>query len=100
MEILDRYDAWRRVRMPDGSIGWVHHAMLSATRTVVVIGARKAVIRSGPAPQAKTLALAEPGVIAKLEKCRATACAVRVDGTEGWIDKHNIWGANLGERAK
>jgi len=93
VEILDQYDVWRRVRMPDGAVGWVHHAMLSSTRTVVVVGTAKAVIRNGPGPGAKAVAMAEPGVIARLDDCRPAACAIRVDGTRGWIDRAAIWGA-------
>lgn len=92
VKILASYDVWRRVEMPDGAIGWVHSAMLSGTRTVVVTGAGKVPIRRDTDPASKILALAERGVIAKLEACQASACEIDADGTEGWIDKKNIWG--------
>ena len=94
VEILEQYDVWRRVRMPDGAVGWIHHAMLSSTRTVVVVGKAKVVIRNGPAPGAKAVAMAEPGVIARLGDCRPTACAIRVEGMKGWIDRAAIWGVH------
>ena len=93
VEILDRYDVWRRVRMPDGAVGWVHHAMLSSARTVVVVGGEKVAIRSGPGPAAKVIAMAEPGVIARLDSCEETVCDVRVSGMAGWIDRAALWGA-------
>lgn len=97
VKVLVEYDVWRRVQMPDGAIGWLHTAMLSRVRTVVVTGTAMAPIRSDADPASKTLALAQPGVIAKLETCRATACEISASGTEGWIDKKTIWGVGAGE---
>ena len=100
VEILARYDVWRRIRLPDGAVGWVHTALLSARRTVVVTSKAKAPIREEAAPGSKTLALAAPGVIAKLSACQAAACQISVDGIDGWIDKKNVWGVRLGERKR
>lgn len=95
VKILASYDVWRRIEMPDGAIGWVHSAMLSGIRTVVVTGAGQVPIRREANPRSKILALAERGVIAKLETCQASACEIDADGTEGWIDKKNIWGGSI-----
>jgi SH3-like domain-containing protein len=100
VEVLAEYDVWRRVRMPDGTVGWVHTAMLSARRTVVVTAKADAPLRADADPGSKTLALAQPGVIAKLETCAAAACQVRVGGVDGWIDKNDIWGVGRGERKR
>lgn len=97
VEVLAAYDVWRRIRMPDGAVGWVHAAMLSGSRTVVVTGTANAPIRGEAAAGSQTLALARPGVIAKLETCEASACEISVDGTDGWIDKKNVWGVRAGE---
>lgn len=92
VEIVAEFDVWRKVTMPDGTQGWVHVAMLSSDRTIVVTGKTKIAIRAGARADARILVLAEPGVIAKLEDCDASACEVDVAGTDGWIDKTNIWG--------
>lgn len=97
VEILAQFDVWRRVRMPDGTIGWVHVAMLSSSRTVVVTGKAQAPIREEASPHSRILALAQPGVIAKLDHCEAAACEIDVAGTDGWIAKKNVWGVKLGE---
>lgn len=93
VKVLAAYDVWRRVEMPDGTVGWVHSAMLSGKRTVVVTGAGKVPIRRDADPASKIVALAETGVIAKLEACEAAACEISVEGAYGWIDKKNVWGA-------
>lgn len=100
VEVLAEYDVWRRIRLPDGAVGWVHTAMLSDRRTVVVTGSANAPIRGEAAPASRTLALAQPGVIAKLDSCEATACEISVDGTDGWIEKKNVWGVRPGESVR
>jgi SH3-like domain-containing protein len=98
VRIIAQYDVWRRVQDWQGSIGWIHSSMLSEARTVIVTSKKQAPIRKSDDPSSKILALAAPGVIAKLEACRAKACEVDASGTDGWIDKKNIWGVNASER--
>ncbi len=92
-----QFDVWRRVRDSDGAIGWVHSNMISDARTVLVTSKAPAPLRSGEPAKSKTLALAQPGVIAKLEVCGPQACQVSTGGVEGWIDKKNIWGVTAGD---
>jgi SH3-like domain-containing protein len=92
VKITGQFDVWRKVLMPDGTVGWIHVAMLSSDRTVVVTGQRNAPVRTGEAPSSPVLALAQPGVVAKLDHCEGEACEIRADGTDGWIDADRIWG--------
>lgn len=93
VEILDEYADWRRVKMPSGTVGWIHSAMLSSKRTVVVMGNANAPLRDGAGTGRRVIAYAQPGVVARLETCTAEACEVRMAGREGWIDRTRIWGA-------
>ncbi len=95
--VTAQYDVWRRVRDSDGTVGWINDSMLSAARTVVVTARSPAPLRAGAAPNSKTLALAQPGVIAKLEACEPAACEISAGGVDGWIDKKNIWGVTAGD---
>jgi SH3-like domain-containing protein len=95
VEVVAQYDVWRRVRDSEGTTGWVHSSMISATRTILVTA--RAAIRRSDDPHAKILALAQPGVVAKLEACDASACEIAAGDTEGWIEKKNIWGVKTGE---
>ena len=97
VRIIAQYDVWRRVQDADGVVGWVHASMLSDARTVMVISPKPAAIREDDGPSSKILALAQPGVIAKLEGCQPTECEISADGTDGWIDKKNIWGVSTVE---
>lgn len=95
VEVIAQYDVWRRVRDKDGTTGWVHGSMISETRTVVTTA--KAALRRGEDPRSPILALAQPGVVAKLEACAISACEIDAAGTEGWIDKKYVWGVKAGE---
>lgn len=97
VEVLGQYDVWRRVRDQEGTTGWIHSSMLAETRTVLVTSKAPAAIRRQDDAHARILALAQHGVVAKLLACSKSACEVEAEGTEGWIDKKNIWGVKAGE---
>lgn len=95
VEIIQEYDAWRRIRDPDGETGWVHKILLS--------GHRSAVIRNAAAGQAPVTAFAdhdlvsavaklEPKYIVTIHECDARACLAQFAPYEGWIEKKYLWG--------
>ncbi len=97
VRIVGSFDAWRRVKDVDGTTGWMHHTQLSDKRTVLFIGFTKSPLRDGSAPTAKIVAYAQPGVVARLKACESSACEVEAGGTQGWVDKRNLWGVEAGE---
>jgi SH3-like domain-containing protein len=98
VEVVAQNDLWRRVRDADGTTGWVSAAMIAERRTIVVIADRPAAVRRSRDPRSPILALAQRGVVAKLITCLPAACEIETAGTEGWIDKKNIWGVGPRER--
>jgi SH3-like domain-containing protein len=97
VQVIATYDVWRRIRDHDGTVGWMHESMLSARRTVLVTSKKPAAIRRSDKPKSKPIAFAQAGVVAKLEACEAQACEISASGTEGWIQKKDIWGVRAGE---
>jgi SH3-like domain-containing protein len=95
--IIGSFDAWRRVKDVDGTVGWMHHTQLSDVRTIVFIGFIKSLVREDSQPSSRIVAYAEPGVVAKLKACKLAVCEVETSGVEGWVNKKNIWGVELGE---
>lgn len=95
--IIGSFDAWRRVKDVDGTVGWMHHTQLSDARTVVFIGFTKSQLREDAKPTSSIVAYAEPGVVAKLKACKLAVCEVETSGVEGWVNKKNIWGVEFSE---
>ncbi|WP_343035110.1 SH3 domain-containing protein [Halovulum dunhuangense] len=91
VEITAEYGNWRRVRDHEGAGGWVHYALLSGVRHVLVT-AEVAALHRDPSPDAPLAARAERGVVARLDECVPDWCEVTTDGITGWIAKADIWG--------
>lgn len=92
--VTAEYGHWRRVIDRDGAGGWVHYAMLSGTRTVIV-EADRVELRAKPNALAPIKAEAERGVIARLEDCADQWCEIRADGRKGWVHEADLWGVSL-----
>lgn len=97
LKVVGSFDAWRRVKDVDGTLGWMHHTQLSDRRSVLFIGFTKSALRDDADPSAKIVAYAQPGVVAWLKACKPQFCEVDAGGTEGWVDRRNIWGVESGE---
>jgi SH3-like domain-containing protein len=99
VEVLAAFDVWRRVRDMDGEIGWVHVALLSRNRTVVVAAGADAAVRGRQDESASDIiAEAKPGAIGKLMGCGKLACQVKFDGAAGWVERARLWGIRDGEQ--
>lgn len=97
LEVVAEHGQWRKVRDMDDAEGWVHHAMLRATRTAVVIAAPDAVIRRDPAPDAAPVARLETGVTGRLRACGPLWCEIDAGGYRGWAQKADLWGVRRDE---
>jgi SH3-like domain-containing protein len=96
VEVLAAFDVWRRVRDMDGEVGWVHIALLSRDRTVVVAAGEDAAVRGREDGASKIVAEAKPGAIGKLMGCSKLACQVRFDAAAGWVERARLWGVRDG----
>ena len=91
LEITAEYGNWRRVRDIDGAGGWMHYALLSGVRTVIV-QKDYAALRARPEQGAEPNAYAEQGVVAFLGQCRRDWCEITADGLKGWALRSELWG--------
>ena len=96
VEIIDEFEAWRRIRDREGATGWVHQSTLSAERTAVVVGERRA-LRVEAEAGAEAAAWLEPGVIVRLERCGGDWCEARASDAagasyRGFLLRAEIWG--------
>jgi len=91
VEITAEHGHWRRIRDREGAGGWVHYALLSGVRTVIV-DSDMLPIHSRPDPASPVVAQLELGVIARLGDCGPDWCRLNVAGYRGWAPKSALWG--------
>lgn len=94
--ITAEYEHWRRVEDQDGAGGWVHYALLSGVRTVLVI-TDMAEFHASPDRNSEVVAQAEYGVIGKVQECNPGWCRITSGGERGWIEKSALWGVGADE---
>ncbi len=92
VEVIAEFEQWRKIRDIDGDEGWVHRAMLSNNRTIMVTGSDIQTMLRYSAIDSSPVARIEPGVNARLNTCKKHVCHIEVAGHEGWLPRTNIWG--------
>ena len=91
VEIVEEFDTWRKVRLHDGDLGWIHASLLSSRRTVLVADEVRA-LRQTPDREARIVLRAEPGVIGRLLDCDGSWCRIEIEGRRGWLQRAELWG--------
>jgi SH3-like domain-containing protein len=91
VEIVEEFDTWRKVRLHDGDLGWIHASLLSSQRTVLVADEVRA-LRQTPDQEGRIVLRAEPGVIGWLLDCEGGWCRVEIEGRRGWLQRAELWG--------
>jgi SH3-like domain-containing protein len=89
--ITAEYGNWRRVEDVEGMGGWVHYALLSGERRVIVT-APEAALHSAPRPDAPIVARAEADAILSLDACEIDWCRLSARGVKGWAPRGAFWG--------
>lgn len=96
LQVTAEHGHWRRVQDRDGAGGWVHYALLSGVRTVLVEQDMLAV-HARPADDAPVTARFELGVVARLGECSHDWCRISAGGYRGWTRKESLWGVGADE---
>lgn len=94
--ITAEYGHWRRVVDREGLGGWVHYALLSGVRTVIVDTDLEPLYARPDTGSAQN-ALLEAGVIARIEECTLDWCRLSAGGYRGWAPKTALWGVGADE---
>ncbi len=91
LRVTAEHENWRRVEDAEGLGGWVHYALLSGVRSVL-ISTDLAEFRMKPTRAAGVVFQAEQGVVGRLMECEPDWCRVNIQGEKGWIEKTALWG--------
>lgn len=94
--ITAEFESWRKIRDSEGAEGWVHRAMLSAKRSIVIIEKAKTLRRSA-SDTAPAVAQMAPGIVAKIDNCNGQWCEVEVGAYSGWVRQNGLWGLRAKE---
>ena len=96
LRITAEYEHWRRVEDAEGVGGWVHYALLSGVRSVLV-ASDMADFHARPQDGAEVLFRAERNVVGWVQECQPDWCRLSVDGERGWVRKSDLWGVGPSE---
>ena len=93
VEVIAEYGTWRKVRDWQATRGWIHKALLSGRRTLIITKAMRTVRRE-PESRSAAVAKAEEDVVGRILKCGQDSgwCRVEVGGHEGWLRRVDFWG--------
>ena len=94
--VTAEYGNWRRVQDVDGLGGWVHYALLSGERTVIVTAPEAALLQA-PRPDAPIVARVEADAILSLVSCEVDWCRLAAERLKGWMPRSDFWGVLPGE---
>ena len=97
LEVTGEYGHWRRVQDSEGYGGWIHHSLLSGQRTALVRADAPVPLHAGPNDASAVRAMAEPGVVGRLEACREAWCEIAAGGVDGWLPRAVLWGVGPDE---
>ena len=96
LRVVAEFEHWRRVEDAEGLGGWIHFALLSGVRTVLVQEDMMP-LHMQPDTRAPLIAHLEAGVVARLQSCSPDWCRLRADGLRGWAPKSALWGVERAE---
>ena len=116
IEIIQEFDAWRKIRDSEGAEGWIHKTLLSGRRTALITPWLDETVTGTPIyaradATAPRRAILQPKVLVTVEKCETSWCEIsgryKPDPTseksqnfKGWINQVALWGVYQGELVK
>ena len=89
--ILDRSDAWRKIKDFENNSGWVHISQLSKKKTALN-SRNNSILYKKPTIYSKPIAKLEIGRLVLIKKCNKEWCKIISANFTGWIDKNSLWG--------
>lgn len=96
LRITAEHEHWRRVEDAEGAGGWIHYALLSGVRSVLV-AVDMADFHSRPDDASSIDFRAERNVVGWVQECQPDWCRISVNGERGWVHKSDLWGVEAGE---
>ena len=96
LRIIGESGHWRKVEDFEGVKGWLHYALLSGNRNILVT-AEKTAVNKDASQNSRVVAILQKNVVAKVDQCVIDWCEVEVEDSKGWVEKKDIWGVDADE---
>ena len=89
--ILDKSDAWRKIKDFENNSGWVHVSQLSKKKTALN-SRNNSILYRKPTIYSKPIARLEIGRLVLIKKCKEKWCKITSGGFKGWVFESSLWG--------
>ena len=89
--ILDKSDAWRKIKDFENNSGWVHISQLSKKKTALN-SRNNSILYRKPTIYSKPIARLEIGRLVLIKKCKEKWCKITSGGFKGWVFESSLWG--------
>ena len=91
LEILDKFDTWRKIKDFENNSGWIHISQLSKKKTALNIS-NNSLLYKKPTIYSKPIAKLETGRLVLIKKCKIKWCKISTGDFDGWTPKSFLWG--------
>ncbi|MDR1908056.1 MAG: hypothetical protein LBQ43_04335 [Holosporales bacterium] len=93
--VISEFGQWRRIKLCDGTVGWVHRSLLSSKKTAMLL--RESLMFASTSESSKKIARLEKDVVVAVVKQKDKWTKVVVttpDGDKftGWVVTRGLWG--------
>ena len=92
VEIIDEFDAWRKIKDHKETIGWLHKSLIQGDRFVLTGYKNDNDVDLYNRPNGSIIGVIKKNNILDLKNCILYWCKVSHGDISGWVIKKNIWG--------
>ena len=89
--IIDRTDAWRKIKDFENNSGWIHISQLTKKNSAINIKDNSIIYKKNTI-YSKPIAKIKIGRLLLVKKCKNNWCKVSSGGFDGWVYKNSLWG--------
>ena len=86
VEVIEEFDAWRKISDHKKNIGWVHKSLIKGDRFILINNDSMIFKR----PNGKPIGKVKINNVLKLDKCLKNWCKFQHKDINGWISKRNL----------
>ncbi len=92
VEVIDEFDAWRKIKDHKGTTGWLHKSLIQGERFVLTNLTNVSNVNLYNRPNGRIIGVIKKNNILNLKNCILYWCKVSNRNITGWVIKKNIWG--------